>query len=80
MGKRKAPSAAIPDVQWSDDMIWQLIDKIERNENRVVLLGKRQKSNVSGKTSGDSKVAVYQRIGAAVLPTYHTINAVATGD
>ncbi|KIK82230.1 hypothetical protein PAXRUDRAFT_14843 [Paxillus rubicundulus Ve08.2h10] len=77
MGKRKAPSAAILDVQWSDNMIWQLIDQIERNENWVVLLGKQQKSD---KMSGDSKVAVYQRIGAAVLPTYHTINAVATGD
>ncbi|KIK79856.1 hypothetical protein PAXRUDRAFT_16099 [Paxillus rubicundulus Ve08.2h10] len=77
MGKRKAPSAAIPDVQWSDDLIWQLINQIERNENWVVLLGKRQKSD---KTSSDSKVAVYQRIGAAILPTYHAINAVATGD
>ncbi|KIJ11216.1 hypothetical protein PAXINDRAFT_84771 [Paxillus involutus ATCC 200175] len=77
MSKRKAPSAAIPDVQWSDDMIWQLIDQMERNENQVVLLEKQQKSD---KPSGDSKVAVYQCIGAAVLPTYHTINTVATGD
>ncbi|KAF9232460.1 hypothetical protein BU15DRAFT_81226 [Melanogaster broomeanus] len=75
--KRKAPTATIPDIQWSNDMVWQLIDQIERNENRVVLLGKWQKGN---KTSGDSKVAVYQRIGAAVLPTYHAINAIATGD
>ena len=95
MVKKKAPAAPIPDVQWSNNMIWQLIDQIKRNENQIVLLGKQKKNDVSRrilmfqlstgltecqKTSGDSKVAVYQHIGAAVLSTYHTINAVATGD
>ncbi|KAF8550720.1 hypothetical protein OG21DRAFT_1524944 [Imleria badia] len=89
MAKKKAPAAPIPDVQWSDNMIWQLINQIERNENWIVLLGsdsvagkaeEERRLTECQKTSGDSKVAVYQRIGAAVLPTYHTINTVATGD
>ncbi|KIK78283.1 hypothetical protein PAXRUDRAFT_164396, partial [Paxillus rubicundulus Ve08.2h10] len=73
----KVPLVTIPDVNWTDDMIWQLVEQIEWNKNWVVLLGKRKKGD---KTSGNSKVVVYTWIGAAVLPTCHAINAMATGD
>jgi len=47
MPKKKAPAALILDVQWSNKMIWELIDQIERNENWIVLLGKRKKTDIS---------------------------------
>ncbi|KAF9237991.1 hypothetical protein BU15DRAFT_62835 [Melanogaster broomeanus] len=84
---RKPPAIAIPDVNWTDNMIRQVVEQIERNENRVVLLGKRKTGDVHALAMGlihsrkrPATVAVYQRIGAAVLHTYHAINAVATGD
>jgi hypothetical protein len=46
--KRGGPTATIPDIQWSDDLIWQSISQIEWHEYQVVLLGKRQKGDVSG--------------------------------
>ncbi|KAG0705837.1 hypothetical protein DFH29DRAFT_754365, partial [Suillus ampliporus] len=57
--------------------IWQLLNQIELSENRVMLLGKRKKGD---RTSGDSKVTVYQRMGAAIFPQLHSLNAVAVGD
>ncbi|KAG0693685.1 hypothetical protein DFH29DRAFT_881266 [Suillus ampliporus] len=49
-------------------------------ENRVVLLGKHKKGNSTRRTSGDSKVTVYQHMGAAIFPQLHGLNAVAVGD
>ncbi|KAJ8594912.1 hypothetical protein M405DRAFT_695718, partial [Rhizopogon salebrosus TDB-379] len=67
---------AIPDVHWSDDMTWTLLSEVEKDANRLVLLGKREKKE---NTSGDSKIAVFQRIGAVVQPDSHKINPTATG-
>jgi hypothetical protein len=35
MPKKKATAAPTPAVQWSDNMIWQLIDQIEWNDNGI---------------------------------------------
>ncbi|KAG2065830.1 hypothetical protein BDR04DRAFT_956730, partial [Suillus decipiens] len=52
----------IPEIVWTDDLVWQLLAQIELSENRVVLLGKQKKGE---NTSGDSKVTVYQRMAAS---------------
>ncbi|OAX37930.1 hypothetical protein K503DRAFT_800842 [Rhizopogon vinicolor AM-OR11-026] len=75
MGK-KDTGIAIPKIIWTDDLIWQLLGQIELPENRVVLFGKRKKGE---RTSSDSKVTAYQCIAAAILPHFHSLNAVAVG-
>jgi hypothetical protein len=47
MPKKKDPAPAIPDVHWSDDMTWTLLSEVEKDANRLVLLGKREKKEVS---------------------------------
>lgn len=95
MAKKKDNGVTIPEIVWTDDLVWQLLAQIELSENRVVLLGRRKKGEVSESklsymirdmmflcqnTSGDSKVTVYQRMAAAVFPQLHSQNAVAMGD
>ncbi|KAG1904297.1 uncharacterized protein F5891DRAFT_1275873 [Suillus fuscotomentosus] len=75
--RKKNTGVAIPEIEWTADVIWQLLTQIELSENRVVLLGKRKKGE---RTSGDSKVTVYQRMGAAIFPQLHSLNAVAVGE
>ncbi|KAG1728874.1 uncharacterized protein EDB91DRAFT_1060292 [Suillus paluster] len=77
MAKKKDNGVTIPEIVWTDDLVWQLLVQIELSENRVMLLGKRKKGE---NTSGDSKVMVYQRMAAAVFPQLHSQNAVAMGD
>ncbi|KAG2353194.1 hypothetical protein BDR07DRAFT_1615088 [Suillus spraguei] len=79
IAKKKDNGVTIPEIVWTDDLVWQLLAQIELSENRdrVVLLGKWKKGE---NTSGDSKVMVYQRMAAAVFPQLHSQNAVAMGD
>ncbi|KAG1724315.1 uncharacterized protein EDB91DRAFT_1340086 [Suillus paluster] len=75
--RKKNTGVAIPEIEWTADVIWQLLTQIELSENRVVLLGKRKKGE---RTSGDSKVTIYQRMGATIFPQLHSLNAVAVGE
>ncbi|KAG2072925.1 hypothetical protein BDR04DRAFT_1230188 [Suillus decipiens] len=77
MAKKKDSGITIPEIVWTDDLVWQLLAQIELSENRVVLLGKRKKGE---NTSGDSKVTVYQHMAASVFLQLHSQNAVAMGD
>ncbi|KAG1744902.1 uncharacterized protein EDB91DRAFT_1080442 [Suillus paluster] len=77
MAKKKDNDVTIPEIVWTDDLVWQLLVQIELSENRVMLLGKWKKGE---NTSGDSKVTVYQRMAAAVFLQLHSQNAVAMGD
>jgi len=47
MRKKKDPAPPIPDVYWTDDMTWTLLSEVEKDSNRLVLLGKREKKEVS---------------------------------
>jgi hypothetical protein len=47
MVKKKDSGVTIPEIVWTDDLVWQLLAQIELSENRVVLLGKRKKGEVS---------------------------------
>jgi hypothetical protein len=47
MAKKKDSSITIPEIVWTDDLVWQLLVQIELSENRVVLLDKRKKGEVS---------------------------------
>jgi hypothetical protein len=47
MPRKQDTGVKIPDITWTDDMTWQLLGQIELSENRVVLLGKRKKGEVS---------------------------------
>jgi len=47
MRKKKDPAPPIPDVHWTDDMTWTLLSEVEKDPNRLVLLGKREKKEVS---------------------------------
>jgi hypothetical protein len=47
MVKKKDSSVTIPEIIWTDDLVWQLLAQIELSENRVMLLGKRKKGEVS---------------------------------
>ncbi|KAJ7809439.1 hypothetical protein B0H13DRAFT_2221068 [Mycena leptocephala] len=65
-GKQAEP--ALPRIDWSADegaLIWELIAQMEVKENRLVLFGKQDKNE---NTSGESKIAVYKRIGTKILP------------
>ncbi|KAG8957815.1 hypothetical protein FRC05_009568 [Tulasnella sp. 425] len=58
-----------PRFTWSTDNIWTLIGTVEKEENRKVLLGLRVAEGEGREnTSGDSKTAVYKRIGAELFP------------
>ncbi|KAG1845293.1 hypothetical protein DFJ58DRAFT_730886 [Suillus subalutaceus] len=43
MRKKDPTPPPIPDVHWSMDMTWTLLSEVEKDENRLVLLGKRDK-------------------------------------
>ncbi|KAJ7494069.1 hypothetical protein FB451DRAFT_450903 [Mycena latifolia] len=47
-------------------LIWALLAKLQVKENRLVLFGKNPGTNEG--TRGDSKIAVYKRIGRDILP------------
>ncbi|KAG1881286.1 hypothetical protein F4604DRAFT_1922300 [Suillus subluteus] len=72
---KKDTAPAIPDVHWSEDMTWSLLLEVEKDDNRLVLLGKREKKE---NTSGDNKITVFQRIGAVILPKSYKLNPTAT--
>ncbi|KAG0693614.1 hypothetical protein DFH29DRAFT_963638 [Suillus ampliporus] len=71
---KKDTAPAILDVHWSEDMTWSLLSEVEKDDNRLVLLGKREKKE---NTSGDSKITVFQQIGAVVLPESYKLNPTA---
>jgi hypothetical protein len=47
MVKKKDSSITILEIVWTDDLVWQLLVQIELSENRVILLGKWKKGEVS---------------------------------
>jgi hypothetical protein len=62
MRKKKDPAPPIPDVHWTDDMTWTLLSEVEKDSNRLVLLGKREKKEVS---------TIYLRIRQHFDPAYY---------
>ncbi|KAJ7129130.1 hypothetical protein C8R46DRAFT_1143499 [Mycena filopes] len=57
-------------IDWdadSSEMTFELITQMEVKENRLVLFGKQGHEN----TSGDSKVAVFKRMGSVLFPTMY---------
>ncbi|KAG0691718.1 hypothetical protein DFH29DRAFT_976333, partial [Suillus ampliporus] len=71
---KKDTAPAILDVHWSEDMTWNLLSEVEKDDNRLVLLGKWEKKE---NTSRDSKITVFQQIGAVVLPESYKLNPMA---
>ncbi|KAJ3715796.1 hypothetical protein C8R42DRAFT_645663 [Lentinula raphanica] len=72
-GKKKDKGPELPSISWSDNnraLSFALITEVEKEENRVVFLGKRK----GGKTSGDSKAKAGKRIAAAIIPDLYAIN------
>ncbi|KDR82164.1 hypothetical protein GALMADRAFT_59519 [Galerina marginata CBS 339.88] len=71
----KAPKPKLPDIPWSEDedkLVWSFLTELEKDENYKVLFGKK---TVNENTSGDSKTAVFKRIGFAILPKLAEIDA-----
>ncbi|KAG8905570.1 hypothetical protein FRC01_008306 [Tulasnella sp. 417] len=64
-GQPKPAKSRAPRFQWTEALIWKLINKVAEEQNRKVLLGKKEKKE---NTSGDSKTAVYKRIGIELFP------------
>jgi len=61
--------AHIENIPWShnnSDLIWKLITQLQHPSNFKTLFGTSPGEN----TSGDTKVAVYKRIAAALFPQY----------
>ncbi|KAG1879551.1 hypothetical protein C8R48DRAFT_767808 [Suillus tomentosus] len=71
MRKKVPPPPPIPDVHWSENMAWTLLSEVEKDENRLVLLGKRDKKE---NTSDDSKITVFQRIESVMLRDSYKLN------
>ncbi|KAJ6490553.1 hypothetical protein DFH09DRAFT_1377302 [Mycena vulgaris] len=64
----KAVEPPLPKIKWSAEngtLTWALIGQMEVKDNRLVLFGKDSKDE---NTSGDSKIAVYKRIGSVIMP------------
>ncbi|KAJ7301738.1 hypothetical protein DFH08DRAFT_96508 [Mycena albidolilacea] len=68
--KAKAPAEPeLGSVAWSANegaLIWALLDEMQVKDNRLVLFGKNPGTTEG--TKGDSKTAVYKRIGSKILP------------
>jgi len=60
--RKKDPAPPIPDVHWTDDMTWTLLSEVEKDSNRLALLGKREKKEVS---------TIYLRIRQLFDPAYY---------
>ncbi|KAG1726015.1 uncharacterized protein EDB91DRAFT_1254528 [Suillus paluster] len=75
--KKKDTGITIPEITWTNDLIWKLLAEIELPENRVVLLGKWKKCK---NTSDDSKATVYQCMAAVIFLQFHNLNPTVTGD
>ncbi|KAI5986490.1 hypothetical protein EDD15DRAFT_2373200 [Pisolithus albus] len=71
MVKKRAQNDPIPELKWKEPLTWRLLDEIERDENRIVLLGKWKKGEEN---------TVFKRMGAVVLPDLHALDPVACGD
>ncbi|KAF8132663.1 hypothetical protein K438DRAFT_1642241 [Mycena galopus ATCC 62051] len=66
----KQAEPALPTIKWGADngaLTWALIAQLGVKENHLVLFGKDSKDELRN-TSGDSKIAVYKRIGGVILP------------
>ncbi|KAG8942203.1 hypothetical protein FRC03_003531 [Tulasnella sp. 419] len=50
--------------RWTSAKVYELLTEVEDDENRIILLGKKDPKD---KTSGESKSAAYRRIGAAIF-------------
>ncbi|KLO13913.1 hypothetical protein SCHPADRAFT_827308, partial [Schizopora paradoxa] len=69
-GKAKAVKAKVElaPILWNQDgskLVFALLTEMEKDENRIVLCGKRPGEV---RTSGDSKNTVYRRIAQAIFP------------
>ncbi|KAI5985954.1 hypothetical protein EDD15DRAFT_2200333 [Pisolithus albus] len=71
MVKKRAQNDPIPELKWKEPLTWRLLDEIEPDENRIVLLGKWKKGEEN---------TVFKRMGAVVLPDLHALDPVACGD
>jgi hypothetical protein len=47
MAKKKDSGITIPEIVWTDNLVWQLLAQIELSDHRVVLLGKWKKGEVT---------------------------------
>ncbi|KAJ7608615.1 hypothetical protein DFH06DRAFT_1017570 [Mycena polygramma] len=75
----KKSEPPLPSIKWTADggaLIWALIAQLEVKENRLVLFGKENKGE---NTSGDSKIAVYKRIGSEIMPEIFKVSPNALG-
>ncbi|KAJ3816689.1 hypothetical protein F5880DRAFT_1619042 [Lentinula raphanica] len=74
--KKKKDKKDFPTISWTENSRARshaLLTEIEREENRVVFLGKRK----GGNTSGDTKTKAGKRIAAKVIPEVYAIDPVA---
>ncbi|KAJ3764890.1 hypothetical protein FB446DRAFT_656027, partial [Lentinula raphanica] len=76
-GKKKDKGPELPAIAWSDNqhyLSFALLTEVEKDENRVVFLGKGKGGHYLQKTSGDSKSKAGKRIAAVIIPESHAIN------
>ncbi|KAJ7315627.1 hypothetical protein DFH08DRAFT_657276, partial [Mycena albidolilacea] len=67
-----------PRIEWDADKsaaTYDLITQMEVKENRLLLFGKQGDEN----TSGESKIAVYKRIGSKIFPAMYATSPNALG-
>ncbi|KAF8800871.1 hypothetical protein BYT27DRAFT_7216700 [Phlegmacium glaucopus] len=70
----KATKLKLPDIPWAEDdykLVSAFLTELEKTENYKVLFGKKDSSE---NTSGESRVAVFKRIGSIIVPGLFQLN------
>ncbi|KAG9088189.1 hypothetical protein FS749_002366 [Ceratobasidium sp. UAMH 11750] len=72
--KRRAPTSK--PISWTDEMKIHILQESDKEENRIVLRGKKDSSE---NTSGESKTTVYRRIAKEVIPEVYNRDPIDAG-
>lgn len=75
----QAPAERYPPIQWQSGdshLIWLLLTEAERDENRIIVFGKRAGES----SSADKKNTVYKRIAEKVIPDAYTFSPGMAGE
>ncbi|KAF7972866.1 hypothetical protein HWV62_16910 [Athelia sp. TMB] len=73
---RQRKKSTLPEISWTVQLTWSLIEEMTKRENAKVLFGKEDGEN----SSGDTKAAVHKRIAKAIIPELWNINPSTAGD
>ncbi|KAL0960775.1 hypothetical protein HGRIS_005796 [Hohenbuehelia grisea] len=79
--KRGPRKSVLPKISWTTDkskIAWLLIAKMEENDNKKVLMGRRKTKGTT--IQGDTKADVYRRIARELFPELYAIDASTISD